>query len=267
MEEQSELDRAFELAAKDPASRPEFYRLLLASDIFVIGDSGAPGEGAVSIPAGANISVLRWAKSDGTPIIPFFTSLNDLRKSLTEEVNYLRLPARIFFEMSRGSHLVLNPKSNCGKEFYPHEVEALLETGVNHIAQERTVTEPTQVLLAQPAQYPSEMVSALTSLLAKHVNITAAFLCLMHGREMSESPSLVVGFSGEGDLSLAMKEAGSVAADTAPAGIAVDFVVVEAGGSGIGQYMLRSTKPFYERSWGKKLRALFTRNSKLNLKH
>lgn len=257
MEEQNPLDRALVLAASDPASRPDFYRLLLASEIFVIGETESPGEGLANIPAGGKLSVIRWEKSDGTPVIPFFTSLSSLQKALTEEANYLRLSARMFFEMTRGSHLVLNPKSDYGKEFNPSEIEALLATGVNHVAKERVGAEPTKILLGQPANYPAEMVSALTSLLAKHVAVKAAFLCLMQDAAKEDAPALVVGFEGDGDLALAMKEAGSVVADTAPPGIAVDFVVVERGGSDISDYLVNSTKPFYERSWGKKLRSLF----------
>src|SRR3546814_17358441 len=111
-----------------------------------------------------------------------------------------------------GATLVLDPASIHVKEFFPNEIEALLTTGMNQSPQTRVVQKATQVLLGQPANYPAEMVSALTILLAKHRGVKAAYLCLMHDASTQEKPSLVVGFEGEG-LERAMQEAGSVTAD------------------------------------------------------
>jgi hypothetical protein len=200
---------------------------------------------------------VNWEKSDGTPIIPFFTSLEALQLALKEESKYVALPAKSFFEMTLGASLMLNPASPYGKEFFPNEIHFLLETGMNHAPQTRVVRKETKVLLGQPANYPSEMVSALTILLAKHSAVKAAYLCLMHDPS-SEKPTLVVGFEGDRELTEAMREAGSVAADTAPKGELVDFTVLKRGESGIGEYMFQSVKPFYERAWGAKLRSLFS---------
>lgn len=251
------LEQKLRHAADDPASRPEFYKALMEADVFVIGFTDSEGEGTSTIPAGTNLSIVNWEKNDGTPIIPFFTSLESLQRALKEEAKYVALPAKSFFEMTLGSFLVLNPSSPYGKEFFPNEVHALLETGMNHAPKTRTVQKETKVLLGQPATNPSEMVFALTSLLAKHSAVKAAYLCLMHDPSSSEKPSLVVGFEGDTDLSEAMKEAGSVAADTAPKGELVDFIVLRRGEPGISEYMFTSAKPFYERTWGSKLRSLF----------
>jgi len=110
------------------------------------------------------------------------------------------------------------------------------------------VEKPTRVLLGRPAKYPAEMVSSLTALLAKHPNVKAAYLCLMQAQESGAVPTLVVGIEGEGDIKVAMREAGSVAADTAPPGEAVDLFEVRRGQAGISAYFVESVKPFYEQS-------------------
>jgi hypothetical protein len=69
----------------------------------------------------------------------------------------------------------------------------------------------------------------------------------MHDPSSGEKPALMVGFKGDSDLTQAMKEAGSVAADTAPDGEIIDFCVVKSGEPGISEYMLNSVKPFYQR--------------------
>jgi hypothetical protein len=254
---ENKLERALARAATDPVSRPDFYRVLLESEIFVIGHSDAPGEGRAEIPAGAKLSIVTWEKNDGTPVTPFFSSLDALRRSLKEEVSFLAMPARNFFEIVKGKTLVLNPASSHGKEFFPHEVEALLSSGINHLAAQRTVQKETQVLLGQPANYPTTMVNALKAFLPRHANVHAAYLCLMQEPGPDSTPSFVVGFKGSGDIKLAMKEAGVVAADTAQPGTPVDFVEIIEGEPGISTY-LKSVEPFYQRSWSTKLRSLLS---------
>ncbi len=143
----------------------------------------------------------------------------------------------------------------------PDFIEEISETHLKERGEDkdtRVIQKETKVLLGQPANYPSEMVSALTTLLAKHSAVKAAYLCLMHDPSSDEKPSIVVGFDGDKDLSEAMKEAGSVAVDTAPKGELVDFVALKKGESGISDYMYKSVKPFYERTWGSKLVSLFS---------
>lgn len=254
----NDLERALILAADNPASRPDFYKALMASDVYVIGFTDDDGEGMKAIPAGAKLSIVNWEKNDGTPVTPFFTSLEALQRALKEESKFVALPAKSFFEMTLGSFLVLNPASPYGKEFFPNEIQALLESGMNNVPQIRVVQKETKVLLGQPANFPSEMVFALTTLLARHSVVKAAYLCLMHDPSVGEKPSLVVGFEGDGDLTQAMKEAGSVAADTAPKGELVDFSILKRGELGLSEYMFKSVKPFYERTWGAKLRLLLS---------
>jgi hypothetical protein len=244
---QNTLDLALQRAATDPASRPDFYRVLLDSEIFVIGNTDSQITGRSLIPAGAKISIAHWEKSDGTPVTPFFTSLEALQRNLKEESSFLALPARSFFEFVKGQTLILNPGSSYGKEFFPNEVTALLSSGVNHLPTQRTVQEETQVLLGQPANYPTQMVAALKAFLPRHANVQAAYLCLMQESGSESTPSLVVGFEGTGDISQAMREAGSVAADTADTGNPVDFVEIKAGEAGVGSYMQASVEPFYRR--------------------
>ncbi len=252
----NDLEMALSRAATEPADRPEFYRVLLASEVFVLGHTESKGEGRMTVASGEKLSIVNWERADGTPVIPFFASLDALRRAIKEEQSYVALPARSLFEVTKGATLVLNPASSHVKEFFPNEIEALLTTGINQVPKTRVVQDATRVLLGQPANYPAEMVSALTILLAKHPGVKAAYLCLMHDASIQDGSSLVVGFEGEA-LERAMQEAGSVAADTAPKGQPVDFVKVIQGDKGLSSYFIESVKPFYERSWGAKLKSFF----------
>jgi hypothetical protein len=240
------LESALVQAAQDPAARPEFYRILLESEVYVIGTSN--GEGNRVLAPGAGISLMMLEQADGTKAIPFFSSMDALERVLAERTGYLVMPARAFFEMTRGAMLVLNPGYEHGKEFFPNEVASLLDSGLNRVPEERHVHEATQVQLGPPAEHPVAMVEALSRLLAKHPMVNAAYLCVMHDPSADDHPtSLVVGLEGDGDLLRAIREAASVVGDTAPAGAAVDFAEIKRGQPGLAAHMFTSVTPFYQR--------------------
>lgn len=257
MVQEDYLESVLRLAADEPAHRPDFYKLLLNSTIYILGYSDQHWEGVRTIEAGEKISIQNWEKNDGTPIIPFFTSLATLQKSIKNETNYMALPARALFEMTTGATLVLNPASDYRKEFFPNEIEALLTNGINRLPEQRITEKETQVLLGQPKTYPIKMVDSLKALLANRSNAKAAYLVLMHDPARDEKPHLVVGIWAEGDIEKLIREAGAVAGDTSPDGELVDLVRVVPGEDGLSEYFQREVKPFYERSWGGKLKSLF----------
>lgn len=251
------LEAAFAKAAADPAERPVFYRLLVESQVFALGHTDDGFQGSKTAAAGETVSLINWQKDDGTTVIPFFTSLDALSRAIQEERSYIAMPARAFLEMTKGATLVLNPGLIPAKEFLPHEVESMLTTGVNQAPQRRVIQQETQVLLGQPADYPTKMVTALRSLFAKHPCVRAAYLGLMHDPSTQEKPNLVVGVEGESGIERAIQDAGSIVSDTVPDGGPVDFVRVAKGEVGLSDYFTKSVKPFYERSWSSKLKSLF----------
>jgi hypothetical protein len=253
--QENPLERILRLAADEPAHRPEFLRVLLNSTVYVLGSAGA-GEGTGSLEAGTRIGIQHSEKRDGTPVIPFFSSLEVLQKSIETEQSYLALPAKSLFEMTLGTNLVLNPSSRYAKEFVPEEVENLLSDGVGRKPTQRTVQKETKVLLGQPAKYPSQMVDSLTQLFAEHSNVRRGFIALIYDASVDDKPHLIVGIEADGDIELVLRQAGSVVADTAPDGEPVDFCRVSEHEAGLSKYFLTQTKPFYEQKWGTTLRSL-----------
>ncbi|MCU0093447.1 enhanced serine sensitivity protein SseB C-terminal domain-containing protein [Pseudomonas koreensis] len=255
-QQENTLEKSLRLAADEPAHRPEFFKTLLNSTVYVLGTTGT-GDGPVNLEAGSNISIAHWQKPDGTAVIPFFSSLQTLQKSIDSEESYLEIPARSLFEITLGTPLFLNPKYPYGKEFFPEEVRHLLSDEIGQKPVQHTVEKDTRVLLGQPSQYPTKMVNSLTQLLARHRNVKRAFLALMHDASSDQKPHLVVGIEADGDIERVMLEAGNVAADTAPDGEPVDLYRVQEGDPGLGDYFLKQTTPFYERKSAGWLRSLF----------
>ena len=255
-EPENSLEQSLRLAATEPAHRPEFYRTLLNSVVYVLGTTGTV-EREINIETGGKVSITHWERSDGSVAIPFFTSLQTLEKAIDSKQSYLELEARALFEMTLGTVLSLNPNSPYGKEFLPEEVRNLLSDELGQKPTQRTVEKEIQVRLGQPADYPSKMVHSLTLLLAKHRNVKRAFLALMQNMPIDEKPHLIVGIEVDGDFELVMREAGNVAGDTAPEGEPVDLYRVTEGESGLSDYFLKQTTPFYERKQVSKWRSLF----------
>ncbi len=172
-QQENALEKSLRLAADEPAHRPDFFKTLLNSTIYILGTT-VTGEGLSSLEAGSNISIAHWQKPDGSAVIPFFSSLQTLQKSIDSEESYIEIPARSLFEITQGTPLFLNPKSPYGKEFFPEEVRHLLCDEIGQKPTQRTVEKDTQVLLGQPSQYPAKMVNSLTQLLATHHNVKRA---------------------------------------------------------------------------------------------
>lgn len=245
--QENELEKILQLAADEPAHRPEFYRVLLDSTIYILGSAGQ-GEGDMTLAAGGEVHIEHWKRDDGSVAIPFFSSLAVLQESIDSERSYLALPAKSLFEMTAGAYLLLNPKTPYGKEFTPGEVQELLTVGVNRGPVPHTTGKKARVLLGQPATYPTRMIDSLSKLLIKHRNVTRAFLALMDDTSTDEGPSLVVGIEAKGNIAMVMREVGNVAADTVPNNEVVDLYHVREGSDGLSDYLLTQTTPFYERA-------------------
>jgi SseB protein N-terminal domain len=75
---------------------------------------------------GGSIAFQNGLESYGTRAIPFFSSVEILAVSVDTSREYLSMPARGFFELTAGSHLVLNPRSPDRQEFTPEQIQHAL---------------------------------------------------------------------------------------------------------------------------------------------
>ena len=255
------LERALRLAAADAASRPDFYHLLLQSQVFVVGDAEETEDGDRPVQAGEAVSIQQWQTADGTLVVPFFTSIAAAEQVLESDASCLGLPARTLFEKTRGATLILNPNLEHGKQFLPHEVDAMLADGVPSTPTLRPPEEETDFILSEPAQYPTRMVDALITFFAKRSQVKAAYLAHMRYEEPTDKPSrLIIGIHADGDFDHLAKETAAVIADTGPRGERLNLYQITPGGDGFSYYLFENFKPFYESSWGSRLTSLTTQD-------
>lgn len=238
----NKLEKLLQEASSDPGKRPAFYLTLLDSEVYVLGTAG-DGEGQTGLEPGSSVQIIHWQLNDGTPVIPFFSSLEMLEKSIQQRQNYLRLKARDLFEMTRGMTLVLNPNQPHGKSFNQEEVAALLDGTLFQQTTTQTIQRETTVMLGQPRDYPQAFVDALSSLFATLPQVSTAYLAWMHDPSNEDPPHTIIGIEVASDYQAVVRQAGLVAAEVMRGEI-VDFIEIESGG--ISDYMVNETRPFYK---------------------
>jgi hypothetical protein len=236
---ENDLEKALMRAANEPAARPDFGRQLLASDLYVIGTPDTPqNPGTTRLASGEKLHLVSVEK-DGRTYLPVFSSLGRLQASVSGQQGYIALNGRTLFEMTKGSHFVLNPGSDYGKELPPGEIAMLLNPGANK-------PQATKVIIGQPAVYPHNLVNALKACFAKHKDVVSAHLVQIAFADAAQPPHPMIGVAMTGDWDSLAAEIGRVAGIAVP-GLTFDMVRIEPGKAGDIVAALAKTPPFYRR--------------------
>jgi hypothetical protein len=246
----NDLERALVQAAHDPAARPQFYQLLMESDLFVLVPPNTAPHGQRTLEKGENVPLVSWKKGD-QDIVPMFTSLPLLQQTIGqngEALDYLALNGKSLFGLLAGGPLpaVLNPNCPAGKEFFIEEMRDIASENFFESSKKEIVQKARQVLLGQPAEYPHELVEVLKRHLASQPQVEAAYLAWIHDPASDVPPHLIFGIHLHGDIDPVMQPLGLIAREVLGPGKIVDFTVL--GRGGLDDYFLTKTQPFYQKS-------------------
>ena len=244
-EPENVLEQLLLLAATQEDARPAFYQALLQEEILMIlAPMEGIAEGEVVLAEGQEIQL--QILSDGK--LPVFSSVPRLTDGGVENgaVSYVRLPGHAFFNMVQGQDCVLNPFSPAGKLLPKDELAALLAG---------RLTGPTspaggdaQVLLSQPAEYPTAVAQALTAWAATQPNIQNAFLAQMQLADAPDVPRLLLAFESNSPDPSFMQELGPVLQGQTDAYQFVDLMLLDTtSDEGVNPYF-RTIEPFYKAS-------------------
>jgi hypothetical protein len=241
---ENRLEESLVAAASDPASRPDFYRQLIASDIFVIDDAPAPAaHGTHTLEAGHTLNI-RPMEMNGESYLPVFSSVTRLQAAIREEVSYLGMNALEFMKITSGARLLLNPGSDYGKELLPEEVASIIDGSIWTPAESYTVPRETKILIGQPARYPDELVAVLTRVFEKNKSVERAFVAHFHNPATDEKPHTLVAIDAKDDWDDVVGQAGIAANGVTIPDPPVDFVQLR--GSSLESYF-KTVTPFYRR--------------------
>ncbi|MDR1478834.1 MAG: enhanced serine sensitivity protein SseB C-terminal domain-containing protein [Planctomycetaceae bacterium] len=240
------LEQLLQKATTKPAFRAEFYKRLLTDELVVITQNSNLTEGGQTLQKDSSINIVSYP--DGK--IPVFTSTDRIfDKGVTkEQVEYIRLKGENLFGLCKSTTFLLNPYSDYGKELLPDEIESLLNGTIGaDTTKILTVEEETKVQIGQPAKYPTEIVNALKKLFSERSNVKAAYLGWIFSSESGEPPHYIFALDTDGKyLQSLAQEAGFIAKQFLEQREFVDFITIDRD-SGLSDYFLKQTKPFYKR--------------------
>lgn len=123
MPETIPLDEALHKASVDPASREAFYKQLLNSTVYVVGQI----EDKEVEEEQGHVQLKHWKQPDGNYAMPFFATLECLKEKTGKDEPHLEIPVVELFRRTRGTTLVLTT-SEISKAFAPGEVDVLLSS-------------------------------------------------------------------------------------------------------------------------------------------
>ncbi|HEY4944326.1 MAG TPA: enhanced serine sensitivity protein SseB C-terminal domain-containing protein [Rhizomicrobium sp.] len=186
---ENELEDVLQRAVADPLARADFYRLLVASPLVVLGrelPGGHDGKGQMSIPS---------VRHNGREYLPIFSAMSRLKRFAPANMEHFTMDARPLFEATRGANFVLNPNSECGKALMAAEIAFWLDPA----AQARPDAGNAAIRVAIPPAHPAELVEALTSLFRNRATVIAAYVAEATPLDGSEPPHPLIGIEQNGD--------------------------------------------------------------------
>ena len=181
---QNPLESALIKAATDPAAQPHFLRLLLDSQVHI--EAVGPKPRTVNGETQLQVKAIHF---NGHPCIPFFTSA----VRVPAGTSYHTLRTRDLFKMMQGHRFVVNPGAAYGKEFFPDEVAKLLDDSAFQPQQKLVVSDASKWVIAEPLDYPADLVAALSRFYASKPHVKRAWIAHYQNAENTEGQgSLIV---------------------------------------------------------------------------
>ena len=239
------LEQLLKKAATEPKFREEFYKRLLTDELIVITHNSPIPRGEIVLQENTSVNIIHY--DDGT--IPVFTSTDRIfdKGVVKEQVEYMQMTGENLFGLAKGAKYILNPYSDYAKELLPDEIEQLLNgTIMTDTVQTMKIEKETKVQIGQPAKYPTEITNSLKKLFSEKPNVKAAYVGWIFVPDSNEPAHYIFGIDIEGDWGNLTQEAGSVAKQFLERHEFVDFIKID-NISGVCDYFLKETKPFYER--------------------
>lgn len=241
---QNKLEQSLVEAQKDPLERPQFYKELVVSDLFIIQEAPILVEhGQKTLKEGDALQI-RSVDLNGKAYLPVFSSLMRLQAFLPSEAGYIALNALEFMKLTRGADILLNPGSDYGKAFLKEEVDAIIQRAMGKPTDQYEVKKASPVRIGPPANYPTDLVVALSRYFEKRKEIKAAYLAHFFNPEHDTKAHTLVAMEVSGEWASVMSGIGMAIQGVPIPDPPVDFIELT-GKSGVEDYFKNKSKPFY----------------------
>jgi hypothetical protein len=236
---ENELERALVKAVQDRAAAPDFYRLLLDSDLLVLGSAEGQDDATekFALAPGGKLNLVIGTKNGGQ-FLPVFSSLVRMQDYVKQGGKYLSVNGRALLDVTRGAPITLNPASEYGKELSPAEVQQLLDGPGASRGEARVIV--------GEADFPVALIEALTATFAARPDIQAAWMIQVTFADRAQEPHPLVGIETNADWPSLMQAIVAAAEKSAP-GLVFDVQRVDRKNpAGMAGTLLQAA-PFYQR--------------------
>lgn len=201
------LSLALEKATKDPIYRPDFYKTLLNSLIYILTPAGNKQDRTLTyVSDGGPITIISWVE-DNKKIIPIFSSLDEIKKSVKTEVGYVGINARVLFENNTEAAYILNPCGLYVKELLPNEISSLLSGTIFNDFDIVSLAKGSHVFIGSPKIYPSKIVECLKNFFSRKSLVGKAYIARIYEDKTKAPSHCVVAVSSNTDITEILHEA------------------------------------------------------------
>lgn len=223
---ENELEKAMLLAASDKSARPVFYRLLLDSELVVLGELG-------------ETMSLETVSNGDQSYHPIFTSTKRLTDFVPEPMANFRMPGRVLFQSTLGAQFILNPGAEVGKVLTVDEIAWCLDGAREGQG---------ELIVAQPKVFPKTLVKALCVLFTSRSLIRAAHLVYVARQGIDKEGHPMIGLEADGEVPRLVQEIFE-AADAVLPGMPIEVAYLNPEGplDPLQKHLL-SIAPFYKRT-------------------
>jgi len=246
------LEQALHNAAIDENKIEGFYKLLMGSRVFILGKPAQEMPDANFVLSDDDeLLINHWeSDEDKSPVIPFFTSLQTLQKTIPEDEPYLEVPTEALFRMTLGVPMVLNPNTEYGIEFSPEDVVSLLGSDTVNNAQELVGDEEYDeegVYLDVLERTPTQLIKTMQAVMSDYPEIESAYMAVIHEPSQDPEPHLLIGIQGHGDVGAVISSvAGRIPESDNDSDFEMfDFFTITDEEPDITDFLTEHVKPFY----------------------
>ncbi|MBL0041656.1 MAG: enhanced serine sensitivity protein SseB C-terminal domain-containing protein [Xanthomonadales bacterium] len=243
----NELERLLDLACREPGYAPDFYRCVLASEIYALIPTVGHGmdEG--------KLRFVMWRGADGHDVIPYFTSEAAVTRAIKPGWQAIKLRGQKLFEATRGATVVLNPNESASCRLSPGEVALLLDTGAISSPERETSTGDRVRAFHAVATPPTATLQSLSILFSRHPSVHRAYLAYCFPPDDPDACCyLIVVRMDDRDTERLVRESAQVMQDVPP-DLGMDLITCFDDASDLLRLFATFGPPFYDQGWGSRI--------------
>ncbi len=238
----NDLEKILIKASTEVEARPEFYKQLKKSDLFVIGEGAEPDENGV-IKQGTSIS-MQNVEIEGKLYLAAFTSAEQLSRTINKETNYYKINFNDLLNIIGNTEIVINPYLEYGKILNQNEISGLRDGSILKPEKTMIMDKDVHVMVGKPKNEPKQLIDALKKYFQNQKKVDSAYNVLYSNPEIDEKPhTLICIESLEIDENITA-EIGIICSNVEILDPPVDVIFINKKDN-FGKYIIRNFKPFF----------------------